>query len=55
LEAVWHRATLDLVAALSLLETGRMAGHVVSFKAGHALDVRFTTYLYLHDLLVPAE
>ncbi|MBT3286925.1 MAG: hypothetical protein HN849_12760 [Victivallales bacterium] len=53
LEAVWHRATLDLVAALSLLDTGRIAGRVISYKAGHALDVRLTTHLYLQDLLVP--
>lgn len=53
LEAVWHRATLDLVAALSLIETGRLAGRVYSYKAGHALDVRMVTQLYLHDLLVP--
>jgi UDP-3-O-acyl-N-acetylglucosamine deacetylase len=55
LEAVWHRATLDLVAALSLLDSGRLAGRVVSYKAGHALDVRLTTYLYLQDLLVPVS
>ncbi len=55
LEAVWHRATLDLVAALSLVETGRLAGRVISYKAGHALDVRLTTYLYLQDLLAPVR
>ncbi len=53
LEAVWHRAVLDLVAALSLIETGRLAGTVVSYKAGHALDVRLVTQLVLHDLLEP--
>jgi UDP-3-O-acyl-N-acetylglucosamine deacetylase len=53
LEAVWHRAVLDLVAALSLIDTGRLAGTVVSYKAGHALDVRLVTQLALHDLLVP--
>jgi UDP-3-O-acyl-N-acetylglucosamine deacetylase len=53
LEAVWHRAVLDLVAALSLIETGRLAGTVVSYKAGHALDVRLVTQLALHDLLEP--
>ena len=53
LEAVWHRAVLDLVAALSLVETGRLAGTIVSFKAGHALDVRLVLQLLLHDLLVP--
>ena len=53
LEAVWHRATLDLIAALSLIETGRLAGRVISYKAGHALDVQTVTRLYLHDLLEP--
>jgi UDP-3-O-acyl-N-acetylglucosamine deacetylase len=53
LEAVWHRAVLDLIAALSLIETGRLAGTVVSYRAGHALDVRLVTQLVLHDLLVP--
>lgn len=53
LEAVWHRAVLDLVAALSLLETGRLAGTVVSYKAGHTLDVRLVIQLLLHDLLEP--
>jgi UDP-3-O-acyl-N-acetylglucosamine deacetylase len=53
LEAVWHRAILDLVAALSLIETGRLVGRVVSYKAGHALDVQMVTQLYLNDLLVP--
>ena len=51
LEAVWHRSCLDLIAALSLIETGRLAGRVCSFKAGHALDVEMVTQLYLHDLL----
>lgn len=53
LEAVWHRAVLDLIAALSLIEDGRLAGHVVSYKAGHTLDVRLVTQLVLHDLLEP--
>ncbi|OGV69465.1 MAG: hypothetical protein A3K19_14020 [Lentisphaerae bacterium RIFOXYB12_FULL_65_16] len=53
LEAAWHRAMLDLVAALSLIETGRLAGTVISYKAGHALDVRMVTRLYQEKLLVP--
>lgn len=53
LEAVWHRACLDLIAALSLIETGRLAGRVVSYKAGHALDVRMVTRFSLDDLLEP--
>ncbi|MBQ6473163.1 MAG: UDP-3-O-acyl-N-acetylglucosamine deacetylase [Victivallales bacterium] len=45
LEAVWHRACLDLVAALSLFRRGRLAGSVVSYKAGHNLDCRLMTLL----------
>jgi len=51
LEVVWHRAALDLLAALSLVEEGRLVGDVVSYKAGHALDVRFITLLYRRGLL----
>lgn len=51
LEAVWHRAALDLLSALALIEEGRFVGEVVSYKAGHALDVTMITALYLHDLL----
>lgn len=53
LEAVWHRATLDLLAAMSLIETGRLIGRMVSYKAGHALDALLVTLLYMHDLLEP--
>jgi UDP-3-O-acyl-N-acetylglucosamine deacetylase len=53
LEAVWHRAVLDLVAALALIEKGRLAGHVTSYKAGHRLDVELVQKLYKHDLIVP--
>lgn len=38
LEAVWHRSTLDLLAAVALLEEGRFCGHIESYKAGHYLD-----------------
>ncbi len=57
LEAVWHRALLDLLAALSLVEEGRFVGRVASYKAGHGLDVKMITKLYLENLLVdlPAE
>ena len=51
LEAVWHRACLDFIAALSLLDTGRLCGRVVSYKAGHTLDCRFMNLLYINDLL----
>lgn len=52
LEPVWHRATLDLLAALALIDTGRFVGRVVSYRAGHTLDVRAIAQLYLNDLLV---
>ena len=52
LEAVWHRASLDLLAAIALISDGRLAGHVVSYKAGHALDCRMIAKLYRDKLLV---
>ncbi|MCX7819513.1 MAG: UDP-3-O-acyl-N-acetylglucosamine deacetylase [Kiritimatiellae bacterium] len=58
LEAVWHRAALDLAAALGLVEGGRFVGQVVSYRAGHALDVRLITLLHRQGLLmsfVPGE
>ncbi len=51
LEVVWHRSALDLLAALSLVEEGRFVGDVISYKAGHALDVRMITQLYRRGLL----
>jgi UDP-3-O-acyl-N-acetylglucosamine deacetylase len=53
LEAVWHRATLDLLAAIALLDDGRFAGSVLSYRAGHALDVRLMTLVAKRGLLVP--
>lgn len=52
LEAVWHRATLDLLAAVALLDQGIFVGHVTSYKAGHRLDVALLKQLYLQDFLV---
>lgn len=52
LEAVWHRACLDLIAALSLINSGRLAGKITSYKAGHTLDCRFMTLLHIKNLLV---
>lgn len=52
LEAVWHRTCMDLVAALSLLPPGRPAGTILSYKAGHAMDVLFLTAILNHNLLV---
>ena len=51
LEAVWHRACLDLIAALSLWPYGRLAGTIISYRAGHTLDCRFMTLLALKGLL----
>jgi UDP-3-O-[3-hydroxymyristoyl] N-acetylglucosamine deacetylase len=55
LEPAWHRATLDLLAAIALIDTGRFVGRVVSYRAGHTLDVRAMGLLYLHDLLTPVK
>lgn len=52
LEPVWHRATLDLMAALSLTGKDRFCGTVVSFRAGHTLDCDAIRALYRHELLV---
>ncbi len=53
LEPVWHRATLDLLAAVSLIP-GRLCGTVVSYRAGHVQDCRAVAYLLRNRLLVPA-
>jgi len=55
LEAVWHRATLDLLAAVALMDTGRLAGTILSYKAGHALDVQMIRLLYQESLLQPVN
>ena len=52
LEPVWHRATLDLMAALALTGRDRFCGTVVSFRAGHTLDCDAVRALYRNDLLV---
>ena len=51
LEAAWHRATLDLLAAVALIDRGRLAGKIISHKAGHALDVQMIRELYRRNLL----
>ena len=53
LEAVWHRAVLDLLAALALIDDGYFIGQVESFKAGHRLDVDLVRKLYQKNLIVP--
>ncbi len=52
LEAVWHRATLDLLAAAALIDTGRFVGKIVSHRAGHTLDVCMVKELYRQNLLM---
>jgi len=51
LEACWHRATLDLLAAIALIDTGRFCGTILSYKAGHSLDVDLVRELFKRDLL----
>ena len=51
LEPVWHRATLDLMAAIALLGDCRLAGTVVSSRAGHTLDCDAVRALVRNDLL----
>ncbi len=51
LEAVWHRATLDLLAVVALIDEGRFAGKIISYKAGHAVDVQMIKELYQRGLL----
>ena len=52
LEPVWHRATLDLLAAVALLGEHRFCGTVVSFRAGHTLDCDAMRAIIRNDLLV---
>ena len=54
LEPVWHRATLDLMAALALTGPHRFVGTVVSYRAGHTLDCDAIRALYRNDLLAYA-
>ena len=52
LEPVWHRATLDLMAAVALIGEHRFCGTLVSFRAGHTLDCDAVRALLRNDLLV---
>lgn len=54
LEPVWHRATLDLLAALALTGPDRFVGTVVSYRAGHTQDCDAVRALYRKDLLMRA-
>lgn len=51
LEVVWHRAVLDLLAAVALIDRGRFVGRIISYKAGHALDCDMVRELYRRDML----
>lgn len=53
LEAVWHRAVLDLLAAIALIQNGLFVGKIKSYKAGHRLDCELVRQLYLNQVLVP--
>jgi UDP-3-O-acyl-N-acetylglucosamine deacetylase len=53
LEAVWHRATLDLLAAIALIDEGLFVGEIISYKSGHGLDVEMVQRLYQEALLTP--
>lgn len=55
LEAAWHRAALDLLAAIALIEEGQFVGEVISYKAGHGLDVEMVRQLYKNKLLTPVS
>ena len=55
LEPVWHRATLDLMAAIALIGgSDRFVGTVVSYRAGHTLDCDAIRALRRNDLLARA-
>ena len=54
LEPVWHRASLDLLAALALTGPDRFVGTVVSYRAGHTQDCDAMRTLYRNDLLARA-
>ncbi|VGO21265.1 UDP-3-O-acyl-N-acetylglucosamine deacetylase [Pontiella sulfatireligans] len=55
LEAAWHRAVLDLLAAIALIPNGQFVGKIKSYKAGHRLDCELIKQLYLNQVVVPLE
>jgi len=55
LEAAWHRAVLDMLAAIALIPDGLFVGKIKSYKAGHRLDCELIKQLYLNQVLVPLE
>jgi UDP-3-O-[3-hydroxymyristoyl] N-acetylglucosamine deacetylase len=55
LEAAWHRAVLDMLAAIALIPDGLFIGKIKSYKAGHRLDCELVKQLYLNQDLVPLD
>ena len=55
LEAVWHRAVLDMLAAIALIPNGLFVGKIKSYKAGHRLDCEMVKQLYLNEVIIPLE
>ena len=55
LESAWHRATLDLLAAVALISEGRFAGTITSYKVGHSQDVDLIKMLYKNKMLAEIE
>ena len=53
LEAAWHRACLDLLAAIALIDDGLFVGKNISYQSGHGLDVEMVQRLYQESLLTP--
>ena len=52
LEPIWHRAVLDLLAAVALVPDGQLVGKITSYKAGHTQDVVFMKELFKQNLIV---
>jgi len=55
LEAAWHRAILDLLAAIALIDEGRFVGKISSYKAGHFLDVEMVRLMSTNDMFVEVK
>ncbi len=55
LEAAWHRATLDLLAGLALIQDARFVGSILDYKGGHYMDVELVRMLLSYDLLEEVE
>ncbi|HBC87788.1 MAG TPA: hypothetical protein DCZ94_12610 [Lentisphaeria bacterium] len=52
LEAAWHRANLDLLAAIALIEEGRFIGKITDYRGSHFMDVEMMKLLYSNEMLV---